>query len=68
MAGLKVSKAFVVQENDLGQEGNETDVELLCVGDLIKVINGQTMPADGVVMAGTCLCNESMLTGEEKPV
>ena len=36
------------------------------VGDLIKVINGQTFPVDGVVSAGTGLSNESMLTGEEK--
>ena len=40
----------------------------MVVGDIVKVINGQTMPIDGVVVAGEGLVNESMLTGEAKPV
>ena len=43
-------------------------MELLKVGDYVKVINGQTIPIDGVVSTGSGLANESMLTGEEKPV
>ena len=38
------------------------------IGDVIKVINGQTVPIDGVVVKGSGLVNESMLTGESKPV
>ena len=41
---------------------------MLVVGDVIKVINGQTIPIDGVVVQGEGLVNESMLTGEAKPV
>lgn len=41
---------------------------MLVVGDIIKVINGQTMPIDGVVVAGSGIFNESMLTGESRPV
>ena len=52
----------------LADVGEETDVDLLVVGDIIKVINGQTIPIDGVVVAGDGLINESMLTGEAKPV
>ncbi len=44
------------------------NVELLNVGDLVKVNYGQTVPVDGVVETGSGLCNESMLTGEDKPV
>lgn len=44
------------------------EIELVCVGDFVKVINGQTVPIDGVVCAGSGLCNESMLTGEAKPL
>jgi P-type E1-E2 ATPase len=43
-------------------------VELLQVGDYVKVVNGQMIPIDGVVSDGNGLANESMLTGEEKPV
>ena len=52
----------------MGDSGQETDVDLLVVGDVIKVINGQTIPIDGVVVQGEGLVNESMLTGEAKPV
>ena len=52
----------------LSDAGVETDVDLLVVGDIIKVINGQTIPIDGVVVEGQGLVNESMLTGEAKPV
>ena len=55
-------------EATLADAGVETDVDLLVVGDIIKVINGQTVPIDGVVVAGDGLVNESMLTGEAKPV
>ena len=38
------------------------------IGDVIKVVNGQTIPIDGHVVKGSGLVNESMLTGESKPV
>ena len=38
------------------------------VGDIIKVVNGQTIPIDGHIVKGSGLTNESMLTGESKPV
>ena len=38
------------------------------VGDVIKVINGQTIAIDGLVVKGSGLANESMLTGESRPV
>ena len=51
----------------LEKPGVETDVELLCVGDLVKVSNGSIIPIDGTVVVGTGLANESMLTGESRP-
>lgn len=69
LASLKVSKALLMEAGaQLSSQGKETDVDLLVIGDIIKVINGQTMPIDGVVVAGDGLVNESMLTGEAKPV
>ena len=52
----------------MSEKGQEIDVELLVVGDIVKVINGQAIPIDGVVVKGSGLVNESMLTGESKPV
>lgn len=52
----------------MSDTGTETEVDLLVVGDIIKVINGQTIPIDGLLVEGQGLVNESMLTGEAKPV
>lgn len=51
----------------LEKPGVETDVDLLCVGDFVKVQNGSIIPIDGTVVVGTGLANESMLTGESRP-
>jgi Cu2+-exporting ATPase len=43
-------------------------VASLKVGDLVLVRPGSTIPTDGVVIKGDSKVNESMLTGESKPV
>src|SRR5687767_4873307 len=43
-------------------------VSLLKVGDLVLVRPGSTIPADGLVEEGESEVNESMITGESKPV
>ena len=43
-------------------------VATLKVGDLVLVRPGSTIPTDGVVIKGESKVNESMLTGESKPV
>ena len=40
----------------------------LCVGDLVRVAPGDTVPADGVVIDGQSSADESLLTGESLPV
>ena len=49
---------------------NVVDVKLeaLLAGDIILVKPGEKVPADGVVVEGESYLNESMLTGESKPV
>lgn len=46
----------------------EVAVELLKPGDLVRVKPGEKIPVDGIVMAGESYVDESMLTGESKPV
>lgn len=43
-------------------------VASLKVGDTVLVRPGSTIPTDGVVISGESKVNESMLTGESKPV
>lgn len=40
----------------------------LVPGDIIVVPDGKVMPCDVVLLRGTALVNESMLTGESVPV
>src|SRR3989454_3859298 len=50
-----------------GQE-EEVPLEAVAVGDVLAVRPGDTIPVDGVVIAGSSYVDESMLTGEPVPV
>jgi Cu2+-exporting ATPase len=47
-----------------------TDIKLaeLQKGDIILIKSGEKVPADGIIIEGESYLNESMLTGESKPV
>jgi Cu2+-exporting ATPase len=47
---------------------HEVKTETLKVNDIILVKPGEKVAADGVILAGESYLNESMLTGESKPV
>jgi len=51
-----------------GDKTEDVAVEELKTGDKILVKPGEKYPADGLVMEGSTSVNESMLTGESKPV
>ena len=54
----------------VGPDGNTTEVKVadLKHGDRVLIKPGEKIPTDGVVVEGRSTVNESMLTGESKPV
>jgi len=49
-------------------DGREVPLEHVKVGDLLRVLPGETVPVDGVVTEGHSSVDESMVTGESLPV
>ena len=59
-------RVSVCRENEEIEEIFSTD---LVPGDVMIIpLNGTVMPCDAVLINGTCIVNESMLTGESVPV
>lgn len=61
---LQVSTALL---SEAGGE-KEIDVRLLQHGDVFKVLPDSRIPTDGTVISGSSEINESMVTGESRPV
>lgn len=61
---LSPEKAVVIRD---GQE-IEVNRDEIKVGDIVKIVPGEKIPADGVVIEGQGHVDESLLTGETKPV
>ena len=61
---LSPEKALVIRE------GKEIciDRDKIKVGDIVKIIPGEKIPADGIVIEGEGHVDESLLTGESNPV
>ncbi|KAF4472836.1 Cu2+-exporting ATPase [Fusarium albosuccineum] len=63
---LQASTAILVDEES-GTE-REIDARLLQYGDTFKVLPDTRIPTDGTVVTGSSEVDESMLTGESRPV
>lgn len=48
-------------------EEKEIDALLIQPGDILKVLPGTKVPADGIIVWGSSYVNESMVTGESVP-
>ena len=55
-------------ERIVGDRREEVPVDQLREGDLLLVRPGASIPADGVARQGTSAVDESMITGESRPV
>ncbi|XP_065831146.1 copper-transporting ATPase 2-like [Oscarella lobularis] len=67
---LQAVEAVLVTLGSSGRIKTEEaiDIELVQRGDILKVVPGDKIPADGVVVDGDSSVDESMLTGESMPV
>ncbi len=65
LAELIPDEAHLIKSED---EVVDVSVEELNSGDKILIKPGEKLPADGVIVKGSSAINESMLTGESKPV
>ncbi|KKY38946.1 putative copper-translocating p-type atpase [Diaporthe ampelina] len=54
--------------NLVGEREREVDVRLLQYGDTFKVLPDSKIPTDGTVVSGSSEVDESMVTGESRPV
>ena len=53
----------------LGDDSYErVPVRRLVAGDVMRILPGETFPADGVVLQGETTVDEALLTGESRPV
>ncbi|KAG0584573.1 hypothetical protein KC19_3G219000 [Ceratodon purpureus] len=67
---LAPDTANLLSVDEDGNVTNEREIasELIQRRDIIKVVPGSKVPTDGVVVWGQSFVNESMITGEARPV
>jgi Cd2+/Zn2+-exporting ATPase len=63
---LKLSRVRARRLRDGREE--EVDATELAVGDRVRVLPGETVPADGCVQSGTSTMDQAHITGESLPV
>ena len=67
---LTPQTARVLAKNSKGDKNKEIIIpaEQVKVGQIIRVLPGETVPVDGVIVSGTTSINQAVMTGESLPV
>lgn len=63
---LGLTRVFARRLTDSGEQ--RVDAASLAAGDLVRVLPGDVIPADGVVVRGSSDVNQASVTGESLPV
>lgn len=50
------------------EEGELTAAEKVDIGNILRVLPGETIPVDGVIISGQTSINQAVMTGESMPV
>lgn len=67
-ATIYTTTAFEADAPDASAPTRKIPTELVQVGDIVLLVPGERIPADGVVLTGSTSVDESMVTGEALPV
>ena len=69
-AGIQALMHLELKQASLVVDGVESlvDVDSLSVDDCVRIRPGETVPVDGVVIAGTTSVDQAIITGESLPV
>ncbi len=67
LVNLSPRTARIVDPTDPRKE-SIVSADQVAVGDIVRVLPGETIPVDGVIVKGTTTIDESLMTGEPLPV
>lgn len=69
-AGIEKLVHLTPQKARLLSQGTETIIpaEQVHAGDILRVLPGETIPVDGIILTGQTAINQAVLTGESLPV
>lgn len=62
-----INSRIIINYNKTNEEEVFTDIDAVKVGDILKVLPGETIPVDGIIIKGSTTVDESPLTGESIP-
>lgn len=68
--GLKKLISLAPEKARLIRNGSETEIpiEKVVIGDMIRVLPGETIPVDGTILSGETSVDQSVMTGESLPI
>lgn len=68
LGNLQATTARRINEHEGHEHILEISANQIIPGDLLQVNEGDRIPADGIIISGNAVVNESILTGESLPV